>query len=387
MIACILSYDYRYGGEAMRFVHIADVHIGMSFKSASFAKSFGKAKRDAIMENFKRLVDYIKDNEIDLLLIAGDFLESDYVEMKDLFDLNYLLKKIPDTHVLMMTGNHDPQSLENNVYTKVEWSENVFVFPAEYASLDIEGLEVSVISVSWDSKGPMKLDREKLEEVIERAGYDRKILMLHGDAYNENVYMPLDPDYLNRLDVDYVALGHIHKMDRLGDKVVYSGSLEGLDFSESYPHGFIEGSIDSQGKLDIEFVESMVYPMEVISIDISDVESMMALKDDIKNAVSSLTGPRSPMLRLVLLGEKHIQMGDFNQDFLEDIRRLLSDDSAYVEIKDKTVPGYDLEELKKEHEDDLIGYFIRSMEEKGLDTSVNQEALSTGISLLLEALG
>ncbi len=371
----------------MRFVHIADVHIGMSFKSASFAKSFGKAKRDAIMENFRRLVNHIKDKEIELLLIAGDFLESDYVELKDLFDLNYLFKKIPGTHVMMMMGNHDPLSQENNIYSKVEWAENVFIFPSDYATLDIEGLEVSVISVSWDSKGPMKLDKDKLESAIKRGGYQRKILMLHGDCYNDNVYMPLDSEYLNRLDVDYVALGHIHKMDRLGDKVAYSGSLEPLDFSEAYPHGFIDGCIDEHGKLTLDFVESMVYPMEVVTLDLSELESRMALKDRIKSMVSESGEPTSRMVRLIFTGEKNIHMGDLDQDFLEEIRKLLDGQVAYIEMKDKSVPGYDLEELKKEHDDDLIGYFIRAMEDKGLEDSVNQEALSTGISLLLEAMG
>lgn len=367
----------------MQFVHIADVHIGMSFKTASFAKSFGKRKRDAIMKNVRQVIDHIKQKNIEVLLIAGDFLESDYVELTDLYDLNYLFQRIPETRIYMMTGNHDPLMQDMNLYEKVEWADNVVVFPAAYHCVDDEKLKLSVISVSWDSKGPMELNKKELEAVIASAAYDKRILMLHGDCYNDNQYLPMDPTYLNSLDVDYVALGHIHKSDRLGDKVAYSGSLEPLDFSESYPHGYFAGDL-TEGNLTLEFIESMVHPMTVLEVDVTGLESMMAIQDRIQESVS---GNQDEMVRIRLIGEKHMHLGSFDDGFEHQLQESLASQVAYVEIKDKTVPGYDLDQLKEEHEDDLIGYFIRSMEEKGLDDPVNEEALTTGITLLLEALG
>ncbi len=371
----------------MRFVHIADVHLGMSFKAASFAKAFGKEKREAIKKNFKNVINYISSNNIELLLIAGDFLESDYIELKDLYDINYLFQSISSTKIVIMTGNHDPQSLNDNIYSLIEWSNNVIIMPTNYSSVEIKEIETSIISVSWKSKGPMKLNKEKLEKTINNCSSKNKILMLHGDCYVKNDYMFLDSKYLKGLKVDYAALGHIHKHDILHETIVYPGSLEPLDFSESYNHGFIAGDINASRELAFELITSMIYPMETLSIDTTKVMSYLGIIDIIKERISHKIKTNSNlMLRILLIGELHPYIGDIRNDLSKELKEIYNEQLAYVELVDKTIPGYDIEVLYEEHKEDLIGYYIRAIRAKGLDKEVNKQALSTGITLLLEAM-
>ena len=372
----------------MKFVHIADVHLGMSFKSASFSKIFGNKKRDAIKKNLKNVIEYIKDNDIELLLIAGDFLEGDYIELSDLLDIKYLFESIPKTSIVLMAGNHDPMSPKDNAYKLVQWPEHVTVIGIDYVCIDLENIDTSIVSVSWDSKGPLTLKKPLLEDKIKESSLTNKIVMLHGDAYLQNDYFYMDPAYLNSLDVDYVALGHIHKYDVLGDKVVYPGSLEPLDFSENYSHGFVVGQI-REGQLTIKHEESMALPMEVVPVDITGCESYLEIVDKTKDEIfknDRVESLSNLMIRVRLVGEKNPYIGDIDKAFKAELNDLIGAQIVYIEAKDKTIPGYDIDVLYSEHEHDIIGHFIRSIRDKGLDDEVNKQALSTGITLLLEAM-
>lgn len=372
----------------MRFVHIADIHLGMSFKSASFSKTFGNKKRDAIKKNLKNVIEYIKENEIELLLIAGDFLEGEYVELSDLLDIKYLFESIPMTSIVMMAGNHDPMSPKDNPYKLVQWPEHVRVVGIDYEGIDLLNINTSIISVSWDSKGPLTLKKPLLEAKIDESNMVNKIVMLHGDAYLQNDYFYMDPSYLNNLNVDYVALGHIHKHDVIKEKVVYPGSLEPLDFSENYSHGFVVGEI-LDGQLTISHEESMVLPMAVVYVDITGCESYLELVDKTREEIfkNNMVGSLSNlMIRIRLIGEKNPFIGDIDKTFKDELNELLGTQIVYIESKDKTTPGYDIDVLYNEHENDIIGHFIRSIRDKGLDDDVNKQALSTGITLLLEVM-
>jgi len=372
----------------MKFVHMADIHLGMSFKSASFGKSFGNKKREAIKKNLKQVISYIKENKIELLLIAGDFLEGDYVELRDLFDIKYLFESIPDTYIIMMAGNHDPMVPMNNPYKLVMWPKHVHVIGINYGVVEIKALDTSIISVSWNSKGPLTLDKMKLEEQINDTHSSQKIVMLHGDTYLKNDYFYMDSSYLANLNVDYIALGHIHKKDIIKEKIVYPGSLEPLDFSENFEHGFIVGEIN-KGHLSIHYEHSMVLPMVVVDVDITGCDSYLEIVDKTKDEIfkdEMVSRLSNIMVRVRLVGEKNPYIGDIEKQYMEELNNFIGVDIVYIEAKDKTIPGYDIVVLYQEHKEDIIGHFIRSMREKGLENDINNQALSTGITLLLEAM-
>lgn len=372
----------------MKFVHIADVHLGMSFKSASFSQSFGNKKREAIKKNLKQVIHYIKEHQIDLLLIAGDFLEGDYVELRDLLDVKYLFDLIPNTSIVIMAGNHDPIAVETNPYKLIQWPKHVMIIGDKYEFVDLDQINTSVISVSWKSKGPHTFNKSLLEEQIYQSTHANKIVMLHGDVYAKNDYFSMDVHELANLKANYVALGHIHKPDVIMDKIVYPGSLEPLDFSENYNHGFVIGDI-SQGKLTIKRMNSMVLPMKVLHIDITGCESMLEILDLTKDGIDKMINHESLsnlMIRIQLVGEKNLYIGDINKEYIQSLNEFIGSDLVYIEIKDKTRQGYDIDLLYKEHEHDIIGHFIRSLRTKDLNNEVNKKALSTGITLLLEAM-
>jgi len=55
----------------MRFVHIADVHFDAPFTTLA-SKGFSETRRLEQRNTFKKVIDYIKTNEIEYLFICGD---------------------------------------------------------------------------------------------------------------------------------------------------------------------------------------------------------------------------------------------------------------------------------------------------------------------------
>lgn len=55
----------------MRFIHIADLHLGSS-PEAEFL--WGKNRAEEIWDSFAAVIDACNEKEIDLLLIAGDLI-------------------------------------------------------------------------------------------------------------------------------------------------------------------------------------------------------------------------------------------------------------------------------------------------------------------------
>ena len=58
-------------------------------------------------------------------------------------------------------------------------------------------------------------------------------------------------------------------------------------------------------------------------------------------------------------------------------------DFNYIEIIDNTTPDYDLDKILKENSNNIIGYFIKELEKKGLEDDIVKDALYSGLDVLL----
>lgn len=358
----------------MRFVHIADIHVGMGFSTASFGAEKGKERRQEIKETLLRVVAYCEETQVDLLLIAGDLFEEDYVSISELKDLNGAFGRLTHTKVLMSAGNHDPIVDKNSLYAMMDWCEQVYIFDTSMESLYIEQLNTEVWSFSWDKKdlpplevgGGLSLSEER-----------NNLMMLHGDVYQENEYLYIDKKILKPFGFDYVALGHIHKKDFIESWMAYPGSLEALDFSEGGDHGFIEGEI-IEGKLITAFKPFGKRTFQKLDVQ---VDGHMTFED-----IAALIGQTmmsksaDDFFRVRLIGDIDPEVDlDLNQ-----LKERFQAQCYYFELRDQTQLDMDLDQLEKDYEGTLIGAYIRAMKAKGLEDPVVAEALKKGLRILLE---
>ena len=64
----------------MKFIHIADIHFDSPFVNLSDKENLGDLMRLQQRKVFKKVIEYIKENDIECLFISGDLYENKYIK-------------------------------------------------------------------------------------------------------------------------------------------------------------------------------------------------------------------------------------------------------------------------------------------------------------------
>jgi len=201
------------------------------------------------------------------------------------------------------------------------------------------------------------------------------ILIIHGDINKESKYLPMTLEDLKALDMDYIALGHIHKPNLFTNKIAYCGCPEPLDFGEIGERGIIEGTIEN-GITKIEFIPFSNRSFYEIKLNIDENLSYLDIIDKIKTI--GIGNPSMDLYRIRLKG--YIQ----NDIELTNLNKELEESFYYFEIINETTPDYDLVALEESNRDNIIGQYIKNIKQKNLEDQVATDALYYGLKALLK---
>lgn len=97
----------------MKFVHIADVHFDCAFSSLSIRDGLADSRRLEQRNVFKKVINYIKENDVKYLFISGDLYENEYVRKSTINYINNLFLEIPETKIFI--SPRKPRSIYKNV--------------------------------------------------------------------------------------------------------------------------------------------------------------------------------------------------------------------------------------------------------------------------------
>ena len=344
----------------MKFVHIADMHFDSPFVNLSNKEYMGELRRLEQRKVFKKMIDYIKDNNIEYLFISGDLYEHKYIKQSTIEYINKLFQEIPDTKIYIAPGNHDP-FLKNSYYSKFNWSNNVKIF-----SNSIEKIENENVNIYGYGFTDFYCENSGIENIEIDDKEKLNILVIHGALDSSNIedrqYNPMKKNMLKAKGFDYVALGHIHKMDyntEENQKIVYPGSTISLGFDELGKHGMIVGEFKEK-ELNLNFVPLDEKEYKVIQLDITNMNS----KEELIEKIENVDIKENEYIEIVLNGNRNFEINVY-----ELLKLVLND--RVIKIKDKTKIGYDLDKLS--NETTLRGLFIKEMKEKLGNENINEE--------------
>ena len=295
----------------VRVLHIADLHIGVE-NYGHFDVTRGMHTR--LIDFLARLdeaIDIGITSGVDLVLIAGDMfknrnppprLQREFAErIRRLHE-----HKIP---VLMVVGNHDvapgrDSANSVSVYEGLQFAGvDIARKPAVYRYQTAHGA-LAVIAMPWimrevflsnnDALRLVGLSEQEAEilRVVEAYIADQTDILLAEDpqrpiivSYHGTVAgavsgfekqltlgreIQLPQSVLTPMGVDYVALGHVHKHQclRQSPPVVYSGSIERIDFGEiNEAKGCVLVAFDGK-QASWEFVPLASRPFIEITVDV-----------------------------------------------------------------------------------------------------------------------
>lgn len=349
----------------MKFIHTADIHWGMIPDSD---KPWGKKREQAIRLTFQGIIEDARDSRADLLLISGDLFHRQPLA-RDLKEVNYLFSTIPGTRVVIIAGNHD-RIRKSSALLSFTWAPNVtFLMGEEFSSVYFEELNTEVYGFSYHTA---EITEAKADNISLPASRRTRILMLHG---GDAKHVPFDRNALAASPFSYIALGHIHKPEiLLENRMAYAGSPEPLDMTETGPHGYFIGEIDTTSGhvTSLQFKEvcqAQYIPLVVnVTHQTTNTELSQIIADEIRKRGANniyrfrIRGMRDPDI-------------SFDLDFL-------SGQWNIIEILDESEPQYDFHALFAEHPGDMIGFYIQALMKDDM-SPVEKKALYYGIHALL----
>ena len=358
----------------MKFVHIADIHFDSPFANLSDKEVLGEIKRLEQRKVLKKVVNYIKENKVDLLFISGDLYEQKYIRKSTIEYINNLFKEIENTKIFISPGNHDPY-IKNSYYREFNWNKNVYIFKPELQCVELEDIDIYGYGF-----GDFYCTNCGIEELEIKNKNKKNILVIHSQIDGANIeekqYNSISKKILEEKGFDYVAVGHIHKTDYNlyeNPKIVYSGSLVSLGFDEIGKHGMISGDI-KEDDITIDFIPLSENDFIEIVIDISEILS----KEELIEKINSINVEGGKLAKIILTGKRKFEINKY------DIYKLIVNENI-IKINDNTTLEYNLEEMV--NNTTLKGLFIKEILKK--KENCNEEELDIidkAIEITFEAL-
>lgn len=390
--------------KSIKFIHTADIHLGKklscnSSKNSELENIFTEATEQA----FQNLVDLAVREAIDFILIAGDLYDR---EARSIKSSRFFLEqcqhlKMNDIEIYIISGNHDPAGVENEVF---ELPENVNYFSSE---------NVETIKYKKDNKLAARILGQSYRQKFEnRMMYNYytvpdqsvfNIALLH-TALNKdnNRYVPVNKsELLTKNEIHYWALGHIHQYQKINQKpsINFSGTLQSHNISEQGSKGAILVEVDSNLKIKENFIPlaPVIFKETVIDLEkenkldnITDLEQLISknlagLLNEIKAKNESRKYKiKAVITRLNIMGRTPVHQyvadnrDELEETLLEEMRIKFSKENPslwlHSLILQTAKPLENLEELKKSSQ--LYQNVNQLINEILTDDKLNKEMLA-----------
>lgn len=342
----------------IKLLHCADLHLG---SDGSLIPERAGERKVELLGTFRKITNLCAEEAVDVLLIAGDLFEGSNVGVETVASVKAYLGEIP-TWVFIAPGNHDYVGLDSP-YLDKDWPDNVKIFKGGLERVDLPDKAAVVYGAGFEST---YVKRSLLDFPEDVDGTKLNLCVVHGEVVSEggeSNYHGITPGILAGSQMDYVALGHIHKRTELqtigGTTYAYPGCPDGRGFDETGEKGVYLGEI-RKGAVDLHFrkMSSRLYLRERIDVSgaISELQAERLILKYLQDKYGG--GFDEHYYKITVTGEVP------RETFLpwENIRGALAQQLHYVQIHDDTRIQVDYEELAQENS--LKGIFLRRMLDK-----------------------
>jgi DNA repair protein SbcD/Mre11 len=362
------------GPAIFRFLHTGDLHLDSPFVGLTTAAppAVSRILREATLQSWSNIVRLALEEHVDFLLVAGDAFEHANRTLRGQLRFRDGLADLARAGIpsFVVTGNHDPES---GWAPSVTWPDACHRFPSndvESRPVVRDGEEIArVYGIGYGVRDV----RANLAATFHRdAGVSFAIGLLHtnvgGDPSAGN-YAPCTIADLRTADMDYWALGHIHRHRVISDArptAVYCGNPQGRDPGEADPRGCYLVTVDKAGVVHPEFHATDVVRWQLLDVVIDGLVTDEAVVDRVVSTVDDARSDaaRSIVARVRLIGQGAVhatlRRTGVLRDVLQEARERLGEavPFAWVEsVRDETRSEIDLAERRQA--DDFLGDVLR----------------------------
>lgn len=357
----------------MKIIHCADLHLD-SKMTANLSKEKAKERKMEILRTFRKMVEYAKKNQVNVILIAGDLFDTRNVSATARNLVRDAIVQNPEIDFLYLRGNHD----SDNFLSKLdEIPENLCLFSDKwttytYGDITISGLELNAEN-TLTAYNSLVLDHSKFN-----------IVMMHGQLSgykSKDKVETISLDDLKNKNIDYLALGHVHskRMDRLDNRGIYCypGCLEGRGFDECDEKGFIVLDIDMiNNKANMEFVNIAARTLYTLYVDVTGISTTQEAASRIEAAIAKAPYASKSLVKVILHGEVDVAC-ELEVAFLEE---QFAEYFYFIKVYNETKLLVNYKDYEKDAS--LKGEFIRMVSASDLSEEEKAKVIRMGMLAL-----
>jgi len=270
----------------MKIIHTGDIHIGAAFQGLPQDKS--NIRKAEIIDSFRRLCVYAKEERVGAVLIAGDLFDTASITRQTLLETFSCIQSAAPVPFFYVSGNHDGAlDIESDA------PENLYFFKdgkgyTLHENITVTGLNGEDISSA------------RLQSLALQANAFN-VLLLHGDVQKD-----FSLSDLRGRSVDYLALGHIHKPDIQSlpldgrGKYRYCGCLEGRGFDEVGERGFFLLDIQKGRLVSERFFSLSTRKVVEVNLDVTGLQTYFQLESEAISLLEKI--PPTSIVKINLVG-------------------------------------------------------------------------------------
>lgn len=283
-------------GADLKFIHCSDLHLDTPFKNiskydASIAEEFMASPFLAL----DAIVDKAVKENVDFVIFSGDIFDTEYSTPRSRYLFADAIRRI-GARCYIAYGNHDHVRRWEDT---IPLPDNAVVFPDHPVNIPYPNEDDKIADVIGVSHSRREQDNDLTEGIV--GTFDFSIAVVHCDldtASEGKRYAPAKLTHLMNRNIDYWALGHIHKRNVVHKfpHVVYPGNTQGRSPKETGEKGAYLVTVSNGIISNMEFFRTGPILWEDVECDITG-KTMDTLIDEIS---SSLV--RGSMLKLRVKG-------------------------------------------------------------------------------------
>lgn len=287
----------------MKILHTSDWHLGISVHGVSMLDE---------QRHFKdELIEIIKNNGIDAVIVSGDIFDSSVASSEAIRLYNDIATSIClglNIPLIVIAGNHDGAARLSSMHELLKKSglyitgkltkdieplmlNNAAVYPIPHFNLD----EVRALFPDEDIKtyeAAMNVVCSHIRDKIDKSLFNiaASHAFVSGAALSDSDHSAIiGTASMVSKDVftgfDYVALGHLHKPQSVSDTVRYSGSPVKYSFSEANTNKSLTVIDTESGKTEL-IPLTPIHDMRIINGKMEEILSAPSSDDYIKAEIT-----------------------------------------------------------------------------------------------------
>lgn len=266
----------------MKILVVGDIHWSQYTSILRKRNEYHSLRLDNLIFSVNWAEEQAANYKCSAIIYLGDFFNSNFINAEEVSALQHI-RWAPVSHVFL-TGNHET-NVSNLEYSTADLfslcpNSRVVAQPENYM---IEGTDCEFCFLPYI----LERDRKPLGEYFAPQS-SKRIIFSHNDLKDVNYGNFVSPEGFEIEDIhnncDLFINGHIHHYNRITDKIINSGNLDGQNFTENenYRHGVLVLDTDT---LNVGYIDNP-YAIFFRKLDCTNIHD----EEKFEHIINSLSG-------------------------------------------------------------------------------------------------